>query len=311
MTLACTNRRPEDVVIQAVVIPELELCDIEREVFGAHLVEGSDHPSLHERPEAFDGLSVDRADDVLATRVIDGAVEIAVASELLIGGVLIGADHGDLGRHGFLDEASEGRIGGVLDHAGDYVPLTLDRARDDLFPGLGVAGEALAFVEMPVLGFATDESLVDLYDPHEPLEFFVRQAAPDAMAHAPSRLVGTETHHPLNLEGRNALFAGHHHMDDAKPVTKGLIRVLEDRPGDMGETIGAALATIGALPLKFHGRQRVDVATIAAGATHPIGPAVHNQIRRAATFVREHLLELWDGHLMDAHIGLSEPVRAI
>ena len=64
MLLERTHRRAEDVVIQAVVIPELELCDVEREILGRHLMEGSDHAALHQRPEAFDGLRVDGADNV-------------------------------------------------------------------------------------------------------------------------------------------------------------------------------------------------------------------------------------------------------
>ena len=45
--LARPYRRPEDVVVQAIVIPELELSHIEREIIPANLVEHPDHAPLN------------------------------------------------------------------------------------------------------------------------------------------------------------------------------------------------------------------------------------------------------------------------
>ena len=39
---------------------------------------------------------------------------------------------------------------------------------------------------------------------------------------------------------RNALLAGQHHVDDAKPVAKRLLGVLKDGPGNVGEAIAAS-----------------------------------------------------------------------
>lgn len=47
--LAFLDRRPEDVRVQTVVIAELELGDIERQILFADLVEGPDHAALDER----------------------------------------------------------------------------------------------------------------------------------------------------------------------------------------------------------------------------------------------------------------------
>jgi transposase-like protein len=45
------NRRSENVVIKAVIIAELELSDIEREILGADLVERADDPALEDAPK--------------------------------------------------------------------------------------------------------------------------------------------------------------------------------------------------------------------------------------------------------------------
>ena len=63
--LASLDRRSEDIGVLPVVVTELKYRDIERQIFLADLVEASHDAALHERPEAFDGLSMDRADNIL------------------------------------------------------------------------------------------------------------------------------------------------------------------------------------------------------------------------------------------------------
>jgi hypothetical protein len=75
-SLASRNRRSGDVRILPVVIAELKFCDIERHIFGTHFVERAHHAALEDRPEAFDCLSVNRADDVLTFGVVNGRVRI-------------------------------------------------------------------------------------------------------------------------------------------------------------------------------------------------------------------------------------------
>jgi hypothetical protein len=71
---ASLDRRSEDVRVLPIVIAELELGDIQRHIFPAHFVERADDAALEDRPEAFDGLSVDCADDILASRMVNGRV---------------------------------------------------------------------------------------------------------------------------------------------------------------------------------------------------------------------------------------------
>ena len=52
-TSTFSDSRSENIRVGTVVIAELELCHIERHVFAADLVEGADHASFEDRPEAF------------------------------------------------------------------------------------------------------------------------------------------------------------------------------------------------------------------------------------------------------------------
>ena len=89
-----------------VVVAELELGNIERHVFGAHLVERADHAALEDRPEALNCLRVDRADNVLTLGVVDNGVGIFLV-EVLIANPLVGAEQANLVRNCFVYKADE------------------------------------------------------------------------------------------------------------------------------------------------------------------------------------------------------------
>jgi hypothetical protein len=63
---ASLNRRSKDVRVLPIVIAELEFGNIERHVLAADLVERTNDATLDDRPEAFDGLSMNRANNILA-----------------------------------------------------------------------------------------------------------------------------------------------------------------------------------------------------------------------------------------------------
>jgi len=69
-------RLAEDVRVLSVVVAELKLRDVQRQVLGADLVEGADHAALEDRPEALDGVGVDRADDIFALAVVDDRMRV-------------------------------------------------------------------------------------------------------------------------------------------------------------------------------------------------------------------------------------------
>jgi hypothetical protein len=69
----------KDIRVQAVIIAELKLGDIERQVLFADLVDGPDHAALDQRPEPLDRVRVDGADDILPLRMIDDGARGFVA----------------------------------------------------------------------------------------------------------------------------------------------------------------------------------------------------------------------------------------
>jgi hypothetical protein len=65
MMSAPLNRRPENIRVVAIVVPELKFRNVERHVFAAHLVERANDAEFEDRPEAFNRVRVNRADDIL------------------------------------------------------------------------------------------------------------------------------------------------------------------------------------------------------------------------------------------------------
>ena len=63
--LASLNRCFENAIIEAIVIPELELRNVKMQGFLANVVEGVDDPALEDTSEAFNRIGVNCADDVL------------------------------------------------------------------------------------------------------------------------------------------------------------------------------------------------------------------------------------------------------
>ena len=70
-SLALSDSGPKDIRVQSVILAELELGDIERQVLFADFVESSDHAALDQRPEALNRVRVDGADAVLTVGVVD------------------------------------------------------------------------------------------------------------------------------------------------------------------------------------------------------------------------------------------------
>src|ERR1700730_2505595 len=228
--------RSKNIRILPIVISELELGDIERHIFAAHFVECADYAALEDRPEAFDGLGVNRADDILALGMVNNAVRIfAVKSS--VSGPLVSTKQANFMRDRFADEGGESFGIHVCDHARDYIAFAADCANDWSFAGTNTAGSAAAaLIPMPVLGQAANESFIDLDDTAELSNIFHKRDA-DLVTHGPCCFIRAEAHIALNLQRAHALFAGQHQMDDAIPIAQRLIGILDYCSGNMRKAI--------------------------------------------------------------------------
>jgi hypothetical protein len=98
-------------------------------LFG-NLVITADNPALEQRPERFDIIRMDRADNILALTVADYAV-IVFCSEMAIARVFIGRNQCHALRDGFADVTIERVSIGILDDPCANRSATLDCADND------------------------------------------------------------------------------------------------------------------------------------------------------------------------------------
>jgi hypothetical protein len=304
MTLAATNCRSKNIGVLAVIVSELKLSDIERHVLAADLVERPDDTALEYRPEALNRVRVDRADNIFMRGVIDDFVLRKNLIEVLIANPMIGNQEADFVRDGLAYKTGESRGADVLDHTGDNATFATDRTSDDGLARSGAASAVTTTPIMPVLCFAADESFINFDNASEFFKIPVSECRADAVTHVPSSFVRAEAHEAVNLKGAHALLAGQHQVDHAEPVAKRFIRVLKDRPGDVGKAIALGGAFL-ALPMPFAGRQVVDGFIATTRASNPIRPAPRDQIGPTSIFIREHPLELSSGKLMNGPRFLS------
>jgi hypothetical protein len=303
MTSASLDRRSEDVRVLPIVIAELELGDIERHIFAAHFVECADYATFEDRPEAFNGLSVDRTDNVLPFGMVNGSVR-EIFIEAPISCPLIGAKQADFMGNGFSDKCIERCSLDVRDHARNDVALAADSADDRRFAGTDAAcsAAAAAFIPMPVFSQAADESFVNLNDPAEFIDIFHERGS-DLVAHEPSGFIGTEAHITIELQSAHAFLADEHEMNDAIPLAQRLVRVLENRPGDVGKTVGNTISTVHTFPLESHGFELIDMPASATRATDAIRPSARNEICATRWFIWEQFFELCGRKLVNG-LGL-------
>src|SRR4051812_19382055 len=73
---AACYRSLENFGVVSVVVAELELRNVQRQVFLADLVISADNAALHQRPEALNRLSVDSANDVLFSGMVNDGVGV-------------------------------------------------------------------------------------------------------------------------------------------------------------------------------------------------------------------------------------------
>jgi hypothetical protein len=293
---AACYRGSENIDVIAVVVAELKLRDVEREIFAADLVIGADNPALHDRPEAFNRVGVDRTDNVV-TRALANDVMREIPTKQPIARVFVGRQQADFVGHGFVHEAIQCRRVGIVDHTQDNITLAADGPNDSGLASPDTARTAVALIAMLICGFAADIGFVYFDDAHELAELLILQGSANAMANVPSGFVRTEAHEVMNLPRAHSLLAGEHQVDDFEPVSEIDLRILENRADEMGEAISAPLTAIRALPLKFHGFERIDVLRAAARAADTIGPAASDQIVVASLLIGEQFLELPRGQL--------------
>jgi hypothetical protein len=296
--LASLDRRSKDISVLAIVISELEFRDVQRHIFCAHLVECANDAALEDGPEALNRVGVDCADHILALGMVNDAVREFLA-QLPVACPIVGAKQADLMRDGFTDKSLKRACLQISDDASDHIPFAADGADDWGFTRTNTAPAAgTTLIPMLVLFLANDKCFVDLNNTAEFLNIF-DQGNPDLVTHFPSGLIGTEAHVTHDLQGAHTLLTDQHEMGDLEPIPQRLVRVLEDRAGNVREAIAGLRSALVTLPAPGAVRQPVGVLGTTARATNAFWPSARHQISATGVFIWKHRIEFGGSKLVD------------
>jgi hypothetical protein len=299
-TLAPRNRRSEDIGVEPIVVPELKLRDVQRQIFAADFVEASDNSAFEDRPETFNRVGVDSADNMLSRAVIDNAVRKFFA-KVVIAPKGVGADQTDFVGNGFAHEIFKSDLIDLPDDAGDDIAFAPYRTDDGSFePVITATAGSTFLIPMAIVVLAADVGFINLDNAAKLIHVLFDQGRADFVAHEPSGFDRTKTHVAPDLARTHALLAGEHQVRDLEPVAERLVGVLEDRPGNDRKPI-AVLGALLALPMPLARRQVIDSGIATTRAVNALGPTPGLQIGLAGILVidGEHPVKLGGSQLMD------------
>ena len=74
LLLAFLNRRSENVIVKAIIIPELEFGNVKVKVLSAHVVEGPHDTAPEDAPKALNRLGMNGTDNVLVLGIVHGTM---------------------------------------------------------------------------------------------------------------------------------------------------------------------------------------------------------------------------------------------
>ncbi len=283
----------KDVVVLAVVVPELELRKVQREILTTDVVERAEYATLEQCPKALDVVGMNDASNVLTSLVIHGLMREREPQHLEIRDA-VGSEQIDFIGDQLANEIEDGSLRSVLDNLARHVAFTAYRANYGDLAGMGWAATVILPPLLPVPFFllATDVSFVDFDDAHKLAEVFVVHRGAEPMGHIPSgaeRRGFLEKHAP-ELERRNTFLALDDRPQHLEPNSQRILGVLENGSADEREPIGvpASAIFVGTLPLPRLIDVVDEIRLTAAWTTRmPVRPATVEQILPTSVFVGE------------------------
>jgi hypothetical protein len=254
-------------------------------------MECADNATFNQRPKAIYGIGMNSAADIFASAMTDNAV-ITPLVKKPIARVIIGRKQADFIGNCLMDEIIKGFGVNIINHFRYDLPPSAHSADNGSLAAWPTPAASL--VAMLVFGLSANESFIDFHKTHQLAKFGIVEASPDSVTHRPRRTVGTRTNHSMNLQGAYAFFATQHKVDYLEPNLQGIIRILENRSHQDGETI-ASLGRTATLPVP-RAAKFIDLIATAPWAPYAIGPAPGSKIGFAGIFIREFGFQFCESH---------------
>ena len=210
--------------------------------------------ALHQRPEAFDGVRVNVARHVDASRVVDRFVGVARLGETVVQPCLVGVnDRGGFDVGG--DLAHDRGPWAVRNDARHNAATTLDHAKNGRLvvsppclsglTALGRGGQTVPLRTVGLVGLPANVRLIDFNSAAQrAITIFDHEFVADLRKHPPGRLI-RNAQLPFELLGRDAHSGRSHQEDGVEPQVQGRRGLVHDRVGGRVNVVAARVARVG------------------------------------------------------------------
>lgn len=228
----------EDIRILAIVVAELKLSKVQRQILFADMVERTDNATFEERPERFNVISVNLATNILTFAMAHRLMWI-IRLQPAIAGMFVGCYQINVVTNSASNEAIQRGGIGILNYLTYHIAFPANSSDDaDLAAALTTSDVSfLVGVAVPIL--SADEGFVYLNNAHKLAEVRIEHRSAKPMAHVPSSRIGrSDLSHDLVCA--DALLRIENLPKNLKPCLEWIVGVLKDRPDQNRETIRLA-----------------------------------------------------------------------
>jgi len=296
--------------VLAMIVPECEFRNVERQVVFADFVVTAHNPTLEQRPERFDIVGMDVSAYILVRLMVNMLVRKGLP-QFLIARALICRDQIDFFRHGLPYKLRQSLRRSIIDNLASDIAFSADSSNHCGL--MQRAASALFLVPTAILILSADISLVDFDFAHQFSEIVVFHRGTNPSAHIPHGFVARPVveYGPLDLQSTHSFLALSHQEHDLEPHAQSVVGVLENRPADDAEAIAVALVARNDLaslrvdcfdsalanPVEGSVCDMEDfLISTARASDNAIGPTLRNQIGLAAFFGRELSQQFGERH---------------
>jgi hypothetical protein len=296
---APSYRFAENIGFVPIVEPELKLVQIERQIFLADVMVGSDHATFQQRPERLHRVRMRDAAYVLASRMINELMLAIVDADGIVSAKLI-RDYERCVSLGYLANESSQRFGiGTLNHLANDIPFASNCANDRHLAGRNTTSSRLTVLAMAILIESANERLIHFHDSHQLAKLRVFHSGAQTHAHVPRCLIRAGSEQAMDLECAHSLLTRDHQVQNLEPHDQWLLGFLKNGPCREREAIGRARlrTAFHTLPVPRTRSALVYVIVLAARAFWASGPAPQQQISTACVLIGEQRIEVAEGHL--------------
>ncbi len=298
---ASCYRLAEYIRFLAVVKSELKLVQIQRQIFFAHVMVGTDHATFQETPKTLDALGVNVAAHVLTSGMPNKLMLTVVNADRIVAAPFVRDYQCRVSLGNFADESGQGFRVRAFNHLADDIALARDCADYGHLASMRRASAAvlLAILPMAINVLSADECFIHFHDSHQLPELRVFHSSAETHAHIPRGLIRAGSEHPMDLECTDSLLRRDHQVQNLEPHEQRLLRFLENGSGSQREAIGRAgfRAALHTLPMPRSRHALVHVIIVAAWTTRASGPASQEQICTACFLIGKQRVELAERQL--------------